>query len=178
MRCSGRFLSVGAVRYARRLKLGGDVWFLLMLPFVVRSRGRIYVASRPDSDFTHHEHPELAALAEIWAKHNRKNRSDLPRLYAIAFNIKQVMSKKIPGDYAELGVFSGNSGAVLAYYARQHRRSVFNKGQDFTATSLDTVCEVVGDSAAIYVNGWFPGTVTGDMEARRYAVVHWGRAGG
>ena len=55
MRCSGRFLSVGAVRYARRLKLGGDVWFLLMLPFVVRSRGRIYVArSSPNSDFTHH----------------------------------------------------------------------------------------------------------------------------
>jgi len=190
MRRISRLLSTRTVRFAGRFESVGDIWFLLTAPLVVRSRSRVYVASRPDSDFTHRAHPELAALAESWVKHNRKNRRDLPRLYALGFNIKQVMADNVPGDFAELGVFRGNSAAILAYYARQNQRSVFlfdtfegfaikdlagldrDKGQDFTATSLDTVREVVGESAAVYVKGWFPGTVTSDMEARRFAVVH------
>ncbi|HEX2942144.1 MAG TPA: TylF/MycF/NovP-related O-methyltransferase, partial [Rhodopila sp.] len=92
--------------------------------------------------------------------------------------------------FAELGVFRGNSAAVLAHYARQRGRQVVlfdtfagfdakdlvgidrNKGQGFVDTSLETVKSVVSDPSAIYVKGWFPASVTQEVEDRRYAVVH------
>ncbi len=177
-------------RRIRRFLSGGTVWFWLAPPFVLRSRSGIYFARRPDSEHRYHAHPELAGLAESWVKHNRKNRGDLPRLYGLAFNIKQTMADNVLGDFAELGVFRGNSAAVLAHYARQYGRTIFlfdtfegfdtkdlagidhDKPRDFTATSLETVRGVVGDEAAVYVMGWFPRTVTRDIEARRYAIVH------
>ena len=163
---------------------------MLAPPLVLHSRRRMYVAYRPDCDVVHHLHPELAVLAESWVKHTPKNSGDLPRLYALAFNIKQIIAEGVPGDFAELGVFRGNSAAVLAHYARQHGRSVFlfdtfegfaakdlsrtdaNKVRDFAATSVDMAREVAGDSQVVYVKGRFPETVNADTERRQYAVVH------
>ncbi len=190
LRSVKRLLSDPSGRFGRLFKTGGPVWFWLAPPFVQRSRSRVYVASRPDSDFVHHEHPELSDLADSWVHHNPKNSFDLPRLYALAFNIKQVMAEDVPGDFAELGVFRGNSAAVLAHYARRQGRRVVlfdtfegfdakdlvgidgNKGQGFVETSLGTVQSVVGDPSAIYVRGWFPGSVTPEVEDRRYAIAH------
>lgn len=166
------------------------IWSLLQPPRLLRSRSRAYLAYRPDAEFVHGMHPELAELGERWIRHNPKNRGDLPRLYALAFNIKQVLAENVPGDFAELGVFRGNSAAVLAHYARQHGRQVYlfdtfggfdprdlvdidsDKGQDFTVTSVDTVRDVVGDSAVVYLKGWFPGTIPDEVDEPRYAVVH------
>ena len=39
-------------------------------------------------------------------------------------NIKQVLDDRIAGDMAELGVYKGNSAALLAYYARMYHRVV------------------------------------------------------
>jgi hypothetical protein len=157
---------------------------------VLRSRSRTYTASRPDSDFIHHMHPELAGIADRWVRHNPKNAFDLPRFYALSFNIKQVMAEGIPGDYAELGVFRGNSGAVLAHYARRHGRQVFlfdtyegfdpkdlvgidqDKTGGFGATSLKMVRTVVGDASVVHVKGWFPASITSEVERRCFAVVH------
>ena len=95
-------------------------------PNVLRSKNRFYAAYRPDSDVEFDAHPELRALSEMWVRDNvLNNGGDLPRLYALSLNVKQVMADGIEGDFAELGVYRGNSAAVLAFYARQHHRSIF-----------------------------------------------------
>jgi len=37
---------------------------------------------------------------------------DLPRLYALIFNVKQIIEENVPGDIAELGVHKGNSATA------------------------------------------------------------------
>ena len=160
-------------------------------PRVLRSQKRLYVAYRPDSDAVFHAHPEMQVLSDKWvADHLANNAGDLPRLYSLALNIKQTLTDGAAGDFAELGVFRGDSAAVLAHYARSHKRTVFlfdtfdgfeardivgidaNKGQGFADTSLGWVRQKVGTDSVVFVKGYFPGTVTGEIAARHFAVVH------
>lgn len=164
-------------------------------PQVFCSRSQLYVAYRPDSDFGFFAHPavhpELQSLANKWVANNVKNNAgDLPRFYALALNIKQVIADGIAGDFAELGVYRGNSAAILAHYARDNHRSLFlfdtfegfeakdltgidaNKEPEFADTSLDMVRQNVGEGAVIYVKGYFPETITRDISERQFAVVH------
>jgi hypothetical protein len=163
----------------------------LALPNVLHSQSKLYVAYRPDSDVEFDRHAELRALSNNWVANNvLNNAGDLPRLYALLLNIKQILAEGVPGDFAELGVYRGNSAAVLAHYARQHERSLFlfdtyagfeaddltgidrEKRRAFTDTSLDLVRANVGDEAVFYVQGYFPGTITTAIAENRYAVVH------
>jgi glycosyltransferase involved in cell wall biosynthesis len=160
-------------------------------PNVLRSTSRLYVAYRPDSDVEYDTHPELRALSEKWIRNNVfNNAGDLPRLYAVSLNVKQVLTEGVLGDFAELGVYRGNSAAVLAHYARQHNRLVFlfdtfdgfdagdltgidaSVSREFHDTSLDLVRENVGDGSVVYVKGHFPGSITDEAAARRFAIVH------
>ena len=98
----------------------------------------------------------------------------------------------IEGDFAELGVWRGNTAAVLAYFGLPARRTVYLfdtfqgfserdfKGVDacarpgnFANTSIDMVREVVGSpwSACQVVAGYFPDSVQPQHRERRYAVV-------
>ncbi|WP_270935314.1 TylF/MycF/NovP-related O-methyltransferase [Falsiroseomonas oryzae] len=178
----------------RRLRGTGDglapglAWPLLP-PRALRHR--FYAAARPDADAEFDRYPELAELIGPWLRHNaRNNQGDLPRLYALMLNIRQVMEEEVPGDFAELGVYRGNSAAVLAHYARRHGREVFlfdtfagfdaadRRGMDAAApaafgdTSLDLVRANVGAERMRFFPGYFPGTVTEEVAARRFAVVH------
>jgi hypothetical protein len=163
----------------------------LAVPRVLPSRSRLYVAYRPDWDFDFDSLPELQTLSGNWVLNNVDNNAgDLPRLYALLLNINQVMKDGVPGDIAEIGVFRGNSAAVLAHYGRRHGRSLFlfdtyegfeardltgvdaGRSQAFDDTSLDLVRQNVGDESVVYVKGYFPETVTEDIAQRHYAVVH------
>jgi hypothetical protein len=160
-------------------------------PRVLRSRSRLYMAARPDWDFDFHSLPELLALSDNWVLNNVENNAgDLPRLYALLLNVNQVMEDGVAGDFAEIGVYRGNSAAVLAHYSRRHGRSIFlfdtyegfeardltggdaHRSKAFTDTSLNLVHQNVGDDAVVYVKGYFPDTVTEDIANRHYAVVH------
>jgi predicted O-methyltransferase YrrM len=160
-------------------------------PTVLGSKSRLYFAYRPDSDVDYEAYPELHALSEKWVwKNSFNNAGDLPRLYALSMNIKQVLNEGVPGDVAELGVYRGNSAAVLAHYARQHNRAIFlfdtfqgfdtgditgvdaSKTREFADTSLDLVREIVGDEAVTYVKGYFPGSITDTVAKRHFAIVH------
>lgn len=173
-------------RYFHSLLNGG-----LAAPQVLRSRSRLYVAYRPDWDVDFDCLPELKPLSHNWVSKNQENNAgDLPRLYALLLNINQVMHDGVPGDFAEIGVYRGNSAAVLAHYGRKHGRAVFlfdtfegfeqrdltgvdaQKRHEFADTSLDLVQQNVGDGSVAYVKGYFPDTVTEDVARRRYAVVH------
>ena len=173
-------------RGSRRLLRGG-----LAAPKVLRSQRRMYVAYRPDADVEFNCYPEVRDLAERWTANNfANNAGDLPRLYALVLNVKQVLTEGVAGDLAELGVYRGNSAAVLSHFARAHGRTVYlfdtyagfpkrdlrdtDAGirSAFDGTSLALVKETVGDGGAAYVPGYFPQTITETIASRRFSVVH------
>lgn len=151
----------------------------------------MYVAYRPDSDVIFKAYPEIATLSQKWIKNNEENNGgDLPRLYALAFNAKQVLDDGVAGDIAELGVYRGNSAALFAHYARMHGRKVHlfdtfegfdtrdlvgvdkSKGMEFNDTSVEQVRELVGEQDVTFVQGRFPQSVPHDLYDSRYALVH------
>ena len=155
---------------ARKLILGN-----LAAPRVLHSGSRLYVAYRPDADVDFDRYPELRALSESWVANNIENNAgDLPRLYALLLNMRHVMEEGIAGDFAEVGVYRGNSAAVLAHYGRQYQRSVFlfdtysgfstsdltgfdaGKPVVFADTSLDLVQRTVGADSVRVREGIFP----------------------
>lgn len=160
-------------------------------PNVTRQQQPFYIAYRPDSDAAFSNHPELAEISEKWVHDNvAANGGDLPRLYALLLNIKQIFAEQIPGELAELGVFRGNSAAVFAHYARLHSRTLWLfdtfqgfdrrdlvgadaiKTVEFSDTSIDNVRALVGDEAVRIVKGRFPESVTSDLQTLRFCLVH------
>jgi hypothetical protein len=160
-------------------------------PKVLEADEKMYIAHRPDSDVFYKCHPEIVQLSELWIKNNVIiNASDLPRLYALILNIKQVLDENIIGDMAELGVYRGNSAAVLAYYARIYLRRVLlfdtfegfdqrdlvgadeSKANEFADTSLDHVRGLVGDKDVRFVQGRFPQSIPRELYASRFCLAH------
>jgi Macrocin-O-methyltransferase (TylF) len=160
-------------------------------PRVLQTRQKIYLAFRPDSDAIFSLHPEIAKLSEKWVRDNvDRNAGDLPRLYAIIFNTKQILEDKIQGDIAELGVYRGNSAAIFGHFARKYRRRLFlfdtfdgfdqrdlvgtdaSKNIEFADTSLGYVRELVGDESVRFVQGRFPRSIPPDLSTSRFCLVH------
>ena len=79
----------------------------------------IYWAYHPDSHVAARDHAEFDHLFARFIRHNRLNNAgDTARLWSFILNIKQVLDAAIEGDFAELGVWRGNTAAVLAHFAR------------------------------------------------------------
>jgi Flp pilus assembly protein TadD len=151
----------------------------------------LYISYRPDSDTTFHLHPEFRELLPKWTLNNELNNSgDLSRLYLLLLNIKQVLAARVPGALAELGVYRGNSAAVLAHYARRFGRELYlfdtfdgfdardlkgidgNKAGNVFETSLDLVRSVVGEDSVTFVPGYFPDSIPQTLLAQEFAIVH------
>lgn len=149
-----------------------------------------YRSFLPDSLFVFDLHHEFRQLATRFFAHNRTNRGDLPRLTAFILNIKQVLADGVAGDFAELGVWRGNTAAVLAHYAALAGRQTIlfdtfegfdrkdlngidrQKGVEFQNTSLELTASVIGERTGVkFVKGYFPDTVTDEFRAQRFAVV-------
>jgi SAM-dependent methyltransferase len=160
-------------------------------PAVLQGHQDIYIAYRPDSDLHFSCYPEIALLSEKWTKNNIENNGgDLPRLYALMMNAKQVLNENVVGDIAELGVFQGNSAAVFAHYARNYGRQLFlfdtfrgfdrrdlvegdrSRLVEFANTSLAHVRDFVGDNNVHYVQGRFPESIPPDLYASQFCLVH------
>jgi hypothetical protein len=150
----------------------------------------VHAAYHPDDYVTHRRHGEFAALQQRFLAHNRANNAgDLGRLWALVLNIKDVVERGIPGDFAELGVWRGNTAAVLAHYAAGRNVYLFDtftgfdrrdlvgvdarQAAQFADTSLDLVRQNVADPSGgcRYVQGRFPGSLGPEHLAARYAVV-------
>jgi hypothetical protein len=110
---------------------------------------------------------------------------------ALILNIRQLLNEEIDGDFAELGVWKGNSAAILADFAAQSGKRLFLfdtfsgfdprdligidqvRKVDFTDTSIDYVREVVGhDASTTYLKGYFPESITAEVSECRFALVH------
>jgi hypothetical protein len=136
--------------------------------------------------------PNLPDLYRRWIRGNKKNNNgDAPRFMALVLNLRQLQSEALPGDFAELGVWKGNSAAILADFAAQSGRRLFLfdtfygfdqrdlVGSDqvhpheFSDTSIDYVRETVGhQDLTTYITGFFPGSVTEEAAQASYALVH------
>ena len=155
--------------------------------------GPFYTAYHPDSYYAFKAYPEFDELFVRFTQHNKVNNGgDIARLWSLIVNCKQILDEGIEGDFAELGVWRGNTAAVLAKFAASANRKVLlydtfegfkktdltgidaEKEMAFNNTSIQLVKEVIGESDAscIYVPGFFPDTITEDHKARKYAVVN------
>jgi Macrocin-O-methyltransferase (TylF) len=176
---------------AERRRLYGLLTGAHAPPRVLGSDEKTYIAYRPDSDVNYKHHSEVATLSEKWIKHNlTTNAGDLPRLYALILNIKQVLADNIIGEIAELGVYRGNSAALLAHYARIYHRTVLLfdtfegfdqrdlvgvdgfKLNEFGDTSLDQVRELVGDKNVRFIQGRFPESIPPELHTSRLCLAH------
>jgi Macrocin-O-methyltransferase (TylF)/Anaphase-promoting complex, cyclosome, subunit 3/Tetratricopeptide repeat len=150
----------------------------------------LYVSHRPASDIVFRHHPEFKELLRKWISNNSPhNHGDIARLYALMLNVKQLLAEGVSGDMAELGVYRGNSAAVLAHYSRAYGRQLYlfdtfegfdgrdlqgidqKRGEDFSDTSLELVRRLVGQQGVVYVPGFFPQSIPSDI-SDLFAVVH------
>jgi predicted O-methyltransferase YrrM len=158
---------------------------------LVNSRNsKIYLAFRPDSHFDFDSFPHFSELVRHFAHDSRsQNFGDLARLYLLFLNIGRVVGDGISGDFAEIGVYKGNTAAILAHAARATGRRLFlfdtftgfdaadqmdtnNPSRAFTDTSLDAVKSFIGLDAVEYVVGRFPDSLSTARLTDRYAIVH------
>ena len=149
-----------------------------------------YHAVYPDSlpSFTDHQR----GLYRRWIRGNKRNNNgDASRFMALLLNLRQLQKEGIEGDFAELGVWKGNSAALLADFAASSGRRLFlfdtfsgfdrrdlvgvddTKRLEFADTSIDYVRQTVGhDAMTTYVQGFFPESVTPEVAERSFALVH------
>ena len=149
-----------------------------------------YRSFLPDSLFVFDLHPEFRQLATRFFAHNHTNRGDVARLTAFILNIKQVLAEGVAGDFAELGVWRGNTAAVLAHYAALAGRQTLlfdtfegfdqkdingidgQKKVAFQNTSMELTASIIAERTGVkFVKGYFPDTVADDFRAQRFAVV-------
>ncbi len=154
--------------------------------------GPFFTAYQPDSYTAFQAHPEFKELQKRFTASNKRNNGgDTARLWSFILNCKQVLSEEIQGDFAELGVWRGNTASVLAYYAATYNRQVLlfdtyegfskedlqgidaAKDTNFNNTSIELVKQVIGNNSRYchFVKGFFPGTITADHSSRQYAIV-------
>lgn len=146
----------------------------------------------PDSYSSLSQHPEFPSLLRSFVAGNRPaNGGDIARLWSFILNVKQVIGDDIEGDFAELGVWRGNTASVLSHYAAEHGRKVYlfdtfegfserdlvgvdgNRVKAFHDTSVETVRHILGKSAAVceFVKGHFPTSLTDSHRELVFSVV-------
>ncbi len=161
-----------------------------LLSWHPRGKLPVYLAYYPESL---RSDPSVRDLFAKWIRGNRMNNNgDAARFISLILNVRKVMEEGVQGDIAELGVWRGNSAALLARVAQQHGRNLFlfdtfegfdvrdlkgidsgSRESDFQNTSVDYVKETVGSGGNVqYVKGFFPESVPEALYASRFAVVH------
>ena len=148
------------------------------------------IGYRPDFHMRR-DFAEYGPLRKAWTRNNwANNGGDFTRFYALYQNVRQVLDDGVEGALVELGVYKGNSAAVLAGLGRATGRQTYLfdtfdgfdvrdlKGIDerhpvqFTNTSLASVRALVGEDAVTYVPGFFPDTLKDIEPISAIAVAH------
>ncbi len=152
----------------------------------------VFIQYQPDSQSHFNVHYEFNKLLNNFIKNNKKqNAGDTNRLWSFILNIKQILAEDIKGDFAELGVWRGNTAAILAHYASLNNRKVYlfdtfegfdqkdlggidsDKKMEFGDTSIDMVKNVIGSSSSSceFIKGYFPNSLMGFHKNNKYSVV-------
>lgn len=177
---------------SRRLRSLSRRLLTIPLRYGIATTRAVFVAYHPDSHAEFGKHPAFDALFGRFTAHNRRNNAgDIPRLWSFILNIEQLDAEGVDGAFAELGVWRGNTAAVLAYFAARAGRRLYlfdtfagfdrrdlvggdaANAHEFGDTSIDLVKEVIGENAGCceFVSGFFPQSIGAEHEASRYAAV-------
>jgi hypothetical protein len=119
------------------------------------------------------------------------NEGDMARFYFFCLAFDQMVKEGVRGDFAELGVYKGNSAALLARFARRLGSTAYfldtyegfsdddlkgidaaAKPNSFSDTSLEAVRELVGEDSARFIKGFFPSTAAQLPADGHYCLVH------
>lgn len=129
---------------------------------------------KPEFHWSRKAVPRFPALYEAWTRDNEENAWDMTRFYSLYENAIQILNENIRGDIVELGVYRGNSAAILAQLAREKSRRLYLfdtftgfDSRDFTGldahrrpgfedVSMERVKRLVGTEGVFYVPGFFP----------------------
>ena len=151
-----------------------------------------YLSYHPDSRRKNNSYNEFDILYEGFIAKNKLNNSgDIPRLWSWILNISHIIKNLPNGEFAELGVWRGNTSSILAYYAKKNNRRLFlldtfegflkddltgideDKEIEFSNTSLETVAAVIGDNFDVCtpVVGHFPSSITRELSNNKFSIV-------
>jgi len=150
----------------------------------------VALSFQPLSYSEFHRHPEFPEVFARWTRNDKSRGLDFVRIWAMALNCKQCLESG-PGAVAELGVYQGQSAALLALYAERYSRNIYlfdtfagfpepqyeadmsdGKKAAFKDISLEAAKEVVGGYPGIrWIVGAFPDSVTEEMRQDTYAFV-------
>jgi hypothetical protein len=150
----------------------------------------IGIMLQPHSSADFGQHPEFDEAFRRWTQRDKFRGLDLARIWGFALNCKQALTHG-PGSVAELGVYGGQSSALLSLYAEKFGRKMYlcdtfngfaeeqfeadmgeGKKSAFKDVDLETVKSVVGTySGNRWVVGMFPNSVTDEMRADKFAFV-------
>ncbi len=155
---------------------------------LVNRSGVVFVQSVPE--FMRGREADFDRLHRLWVAGHDKRRFDLSRLYLLVANAEKLERDGVPGAIAELGVWRGNSAAVLHALLPERELYLFDTftgfdGKDleptepqghvpkFSDTSEARVRALVGDSPRVHlVKGYFPDTTEQVPPETRFAFVH------
>ena len=151
-----------------------------------------YLSYYPDSFSDFKSHQEFKILSKKFIRFNKRNNAgDIARLWAIILNVKQLLSDEIEGNFAELGVWRGNTAAILAYYAKLSNKKVFlfdtfegfskkdlkdidaDKKISFQNTNINLVKNVIGEESDVceFVKGYFPSSIQKKHRKEKFCLV-------
>jgi O-methyltransferase len=144
-------------------------------------------AERQRSERTFYDEGDFARYI---AGNEENNRGDVARWYFLNLTIEQLLKEGLAGDVAELGVYKGNTAAILSRYAERigGKCYLFDTFEGFSGRDLegvdasaprafedarfDDVRRLVDSPAAVYVQGWFPDSLAQLADDPRFALVH------
>lgn len=127
-----------------------------------------------------------------WVNRNFDNNAgDLTRYFFLNLCFDTLLSEGLKGNVAELGVYRGNSASLLSRYARKTGQTCYLfdtfdsfdardlEGADadvaqavFSDTSLDQVKALVGEENTVFVQGYFPESLSGKNIESPFVFVH------
>ncbi|KWD81811.1 hypothetical protein WL71_15725 [Burkholderia ubonensis] len=114
----------------------------------------------------------------------------MARFYSFCLISDLIEKDRVPGDFAELGVWQGNTAELLAAIARRQARKLYlldtfeglpdaDLGRDekhlagaFMDTSVEAVRARVGEDGTVFVKGYFPETAAQLPADAQFSIVH------
>jgi len=148
------------------------------------------LARKPESHWSYNGVPGYSELYRAWTSDNSTNIWDLARFYTLYLNAAHILHEGVQGDIVELGVYRGNSAALLAALAREHSRRLYlfdtftgfdqrdftghdsHRKPGFADTSLERVRKLVGIRDVSYVPGFFPESCNQIELPAEIAIAH------
>lgn len=129
-------------------------------------------------------------LSDFFVGNRSNNCGDIVRFHFLTLLAEQLLAEGISGDTAELGVYKGNTAALVASLARRLGGTAYlfdtfagfaaddlveiDSGEqlEFQDTSLEAVQALVGRDNTRYIQGYFPQSLTQLADDPRFCLVH------